>query len=391
VQTTPADIRDDALLRLLGGILRLDVNGTAGSSIRLQLLRPGFPWQALVELAWQQGVLLPLIFALTTRALSPPIPRSIKRDDHVSVRLKKVYALHLAHRKRQQQQLQEILLALARAGVVPLILKGARYLVDPVGKWSEARAMGDFDILIQRGDTESTQAALIAAGYRQVRGQAVYVSAHHLVPLEHSDHPMTLEIHVDALTSAAAKFMSTARIWSYATTTDASGFLVLPPIWQAVHCLLHHQVQDRGHPLRKLCIKGLWEWSMLAHGFNGHEWSVIRNHMRAAGAVHILDSWSVQSHQLFGVDVPWLPEISMDARRHADATLRGALRPYWMRRAGEIADELKISFARETLAVKYEVAPGRVSLAHVGRNLLHLLQRHRGNALRRLTGHGRQP
>jgi hypothetical protein len=392
VQTTPPDIRDSKLLRLLGEILRSDVDGSNTSGLRLQLMGSGFSWQALVDLALGQGVLLPLIFALTARMLSPPIPRSIKNDSHVSVRLERVYTIHLEYRKREKEQLEELLLVLERARVAPLILKGARYLVDPVGAWGEARAMGDFDLLVRRSDSERAHAALTAAGYRQMPGNAApFESAHHLPPLEHPDHPMALEIHLDPLTPTAGKIMGTREVWAHASKAEAGAFFVLPPAWHAVHGLLHHQVQDRGHAQYKLCIKGLWEWSVLAHAFTDDDWRLVRTHMRAARALDILDSWSIQSHRLFGLEPPWLTEISATARRHADATLRRAFRPYWMRRAGQIADELKVSFARETLAAKYDVAPGHVSLEHAARNLMELVQRHHGNVLQRLTGYGRQP
>jgi hypothetical protein len=70
---TPADIQDSAQLRLLGDILQPDMNVSAIGALRLRLMQPGFSWQALVELALGQGVLLPLIFALTKRSLLPPI------------------------------------------------------------------------------------------------------------------------------------------------------------------------------------------------------------------------------------------------------------------------------------------------------------------------------
>lgn len=392
MQTTPAEIPDPALLQLLGEILRPDASGSATSGLRLQLLRPGFSWRALIELALEQGVLLPLTFALTTRALSPPIPRSTGWDDHVSVQLNRVYALHLAHREREQRQLQLLIELLGRAGVAVLLLKGARYLVDPVADWSDARAMGDFDILIHRGDVTRAETNLVSAGYRRVTDRAApYQAAQHLQPLQHPDHPMTVEIHVGALTPAGDRILSTGQVWDRAKPAESSAALVLPTAWHALHGLLHHQVQDRGHALRKLCVKGLWEWSMLARTFADDDWIAIRTQMRAAGALDVLDSWSIQSCRLFGLEPPWRAEISATARHHADATLRRASRPRWIRRAGQLADELGVSFARETLAIKYDVPLTRVSLQHAGRNFMELLQRHRGGLLRRLTGDRRQP
>jgi hypothetical protein len=271
-----------------------------------------------------------------------------------------------------------------------LVLKGARYLADPVGGWCEARAMGDFDVLIRPCDSKRAEAALDAAGYRRVPDKTT-PSPHHLHPLQHPDHPMTLEIHIDPLTPAAARILSTRQVWDLARTGDAGAFLVLPPAWHALHGLLHHQIQDRGHVLYKLCIKGLWEWSMLARAFTADDWNMTRAHMRTAGELDVLNSWSLQSHRLFGLEPPWLSEISAAAWHHAEVTLRRASEPYWIRRAGEVADEFGVSFARESLAIKYDVAPAQVSLQHAGWNLMELLQRHRGGLLRRLTGNGRQP
>jgi hypothetical protein len=390
VQTTHPDIADLDLLRVLGEILRPGPDETETSALRSRLLRPGFSWQALVDLALAQGVLLPLIQALSTRALSPPIPRSFTNDRHVSVRLQRVYSLHLDYRKRQQTQLQQLLEIFVQANIAPLLLKGVRYLAEPAGDWREARTMGDFDMLVHHDDAGRAQAALIDAGYRVAPSRAPYRAPHHLAPLEHPSHPMSLELHVEALIPTAQHLLSSRQVWALATRSDPEGFFVLPPAWHALHGLLHHQVQDRGHALRKLCVKGLWEWSMLASRFTPHDWNALRDHIAAAGALDVLDSWSVLAAWLLRLEAPWLPDASAEARRHAELMLRRAFDPYWLRRTGEVADQLRLSFARETLAAKYEVSPAEISLAHVGRNLVELAQRHQGGMLRRLTGSGGQ-
>lgn len=385
MQTHP-DIADPDLLRLLGAILGPGTDTVQTSTLRLQLWRPGFPWQALVELALAQGVLLPLIRALNARALSLPIPRSFRHDSHVSLRLERVYSLHLAYRDRQVLQLQRLQDILEQAGVTALLLKGGRYLAEPAGDWREARTMGDFDLLIRPDEAAPAQAALAGAGYRPTSGPAPYRAPHHLAPLEHPDHPMSLELHVAALVPAAQHALSTGEVWALATRSAAGGFLVLPAAWHALHGLLHHQLQDRGHVLRKLCIKGLWEWSMLASTFTPEDWRALRGRMGAADALDMLDSWSLLAARLFALNAPGLADASAAAHRHADQTLRRALGPYWLRRTAQIADDVKLSFARETLAAKYKVSPTEVSLAHVGRNLVELARRHQGGVLRRLTG-----
>jgi hypothetical protein len=388
---TPAEIRDSALLKLLGDILRPDIDPTATGAMRLRLMHQGFSWQALVDLARGQGVLLPLVFALNARGLLPPIPRSIKyRDSHVTARLGEIYRQHLAQRQSDKRQLEEVLLVLEDAGIVPLILKGARYLVAPVASWCEARSMADFDILLQPSNAERAFTLLKAQGYRQFPSAGFNYGpnfSHHLPALQHPSQLAAVEIHTHALSVAGQRIMSTQHVWARATKAGNGSFFVLPIGWHALHGLLHHQVQDRGHVQRALNIKALWEWTMLAREFTGDDWDAIRAHMREARAADVLDSWLMQSHRLFGREIPSFLEISASARAHADATFRLASRPYWIRRTKYITDQLRASFARETLANKYGIPPSRVSLLHAGKNLMDLLRRHHGNMLQRLTGY----
>ena len=388
--TTPADIRDRALLGLLGDILQPEIAPAAIGALRLRLMQSGFSWQALVDLAREQGVLLPLTYALSERTLLPPVPRSIANTaNHVGVRLTEAYAQHLSWREADRRQLEDILRILGGIGTMPLLLKGARYLIAPLGPWCAARSMGDLDILVRSDDAARAFAALKAEGYREMMEDgAAYgpAYAYHLPPLVHADHALPVEIHVDALAAAGRRIMSTEQVWSRATRHDGAPFFALPSRWHALHGLLHHQIQDRGHLQRVLSIKALWEWTMLAQAFTESDWEAIRTHMRTAHALDVLDSWQLQAQRLFGLETPGDWEASAAARAHADATFRKAFRPYWLRRTGYVADQIRASFARETLASKYDVPLSRVSLLHAGRNLMDLLRRHHGNLLQRLTG-----
>jgi len=391
VLTTPGDIGDGAILALLGELLRPEFDPAATGALRVRMMGPAFSWQALVDLARGQGVLLPLTFALSAKKLLPPIPRSMAGlDHHVGVVLDRTYAQHLAWRQSDQRQLDEVLRLLGGIGTPPLLLKGARYLVDPLGAWCEARTMSDIDILLPPDHAKTAFSALLAEGYRQmVDDEFVYgpTHSHHLPALVHPDHALAVEIHTDALSVAGRRLLPTELVWSHASSPAADGrCLVLPPVWHALHGLLHHQVQDRGHIQRTLNLKALWEWTMLARAFTATDWETVGAFARQAGATDVLDSWLLQAERLLG-SAPPLPRTSApSATAHADATLRLAFQPYWLRRARSVADQLRTSFARETLAGKYDVAPTQVSLRHAVRNIADLLRRHRGNVLLRLTG-----
>jgi len=359
--------------------------------MRLRLMNQGFSWQSLVDLASEQDVLPPLILALSERGLLLPVPRSTKSggESHVTARFEVIYRQHLERRKREKRQLEKILSVLDDAGIVTLILKGARYLVAPVGSWCEARAMRDIDLLVRSGDGERALSALVVAGYQS--GPHVALKHHHLPELWRPGEPIALEIHTEAHSFDAERVMSTEHVWEYAVKLGTGTFLVMPNRWHALHCMLHHQISDHGYRRRILAVKALWEWTMLARDFSREDWDAIVGHMEAAGALDMLASWLMQAHRLFGVEIPALVVVSPDARANADATFRLASTPHWMRRTRFIADQLRFSFARETLAMRYGIPRSRVSLMDAGRYVAHLFRQHRGRVLLRLTGHRDRP
>jgi hypothetical protein len=197
----------------------------------------------------------------------------------------------------------------------------------------------------------------------------------------------TGDAHTDALADVGQRFLSTAHVWSQARKIDGSSFLVMPIVWQAVHCLLHHQISDHGYGRRILAVRALWEWAMLSRGFSHDDWHTIESHMQAANAPDVLGSWLMQTHLLFGVEIPAFIAISPDAHANAEATLRLASAPHWRRRARFIGDQLRFSFARDTLAMRYGIPPSQVSVVDAGRYLGHLVRRHRGAMFRRLVGY----
>ncbi len=385
MELLPPSIRNPEHLALLADILNTDADRAANPSLRVRLMRPDFSWQALVDLAAQQDVLPPLIHALSERALLPPLPQRATGDDHVTLRLQECYRDHLARRALQTAQLQNILRRLNGAEIFPLILKGARYLLKPVGSWSEARTFRDIDILLRPGDAERAFALLVAEGYYRP-GEAYMRNYHHLPDLERPGEPASVEIHTAALSMTGQAAMSTDFVWRHAIEAADGAFFVLPTKWQALHCLLHHQLCDRGHARRILALKPLWEWTMLTQHCSRDDWEDIEGHIRAAAALDLVGSWLVQAQRLFGVPPPPAVAISTRAAQNAAATLKRASARHWRRRSGFVVDQLRYSFSKDMLAARYGKAPETISLADAGRYLLVLLRQHRGNLLRRLVG-----
>jgi hypothetical protein len=390
----PPRISDPELLASLADILAVRAEAADTARLRLRLIGKTTSWQALVDLADRQGTVIPFIWALMRRSLLLPLPSSMVGADaaaHPTTQLTAIYDRHIARRRDQRDQLVAIIAALNRANVIPLLLKGARYLVAPVGPWCEARDMRDIDLLVRADDVRPTVDALQAAGYAF---EAEFVPVdHHLPELWLAGCPSAVEIHTEALAFSARKILATEEVWRRGRRVSTPGgtFFALPGEWHLLHGLLNHQISDRGHVRRILAVKPLWEFAMLGSGLSEQDWRSIAGHMAASGHADVLGSWIVQATRLFGLVRPPAIDISLEARAHADATIAHAGASDWLRRGYFLADQLRFGFAKETLAVRYRLGEAEVSLATVGRHLLFLARRYRGRMLRRLTGGGDRP
>lgn len=385
----PPRISQPAIFGLLVDSLAVRPSGADTAGLRLRLLDPATSWQALTDCALGQDALFPLIWALHRRSLLLPLPKAAthhRGGDHPTRALAAVYEQHLARLRAQRAQLVAIIAALSAAGIVPLMLKGARYLVAPVGPWCEARSMRDIDLLVRKHEAPAAMAALEREGYRSDRQFGPMDQ--HLPELWKEGCPSAVEIHIEALSFSARKLLATDVVWERATRvmTEAGAVLVLPLEWHLLHGLLNHQVSDRGHARRLLAIKALWEFAMLADALPEEAWRSIADHMAARDGADVLGSWLVQAATLLGLAYPSGVAVSAEARAHAQRTFAHAARPDWVRRGFFLADQLRFGFARETMAVRYGLAESDVSPLTAARHARFLMRYYRGQVLRRLTG-----
>lgn len=366
----PPTITDADLLALLGSVLALAPAPQATAALRLRSFQPGFSWQALVDLALAHEVLPPLIFALQTRSLLPPLPASLceaARSSHVTSRLDAAYAEHLDRQTDLRQQLVAALAALNANGIVPVLLKGAVHLTLPQSGWHGARAMRDLDILVRGGEAQRANTILSKLGYRADPNPPPH--DRHLPELHLPGRAGAVEIHTEALSFPARFALTTEEVFARAERWSFAGanFQVLPPQWHALHGLLHHQSADRGHARRMLAIKGLWEFANVGAETPPPGWDAIIAHARQRNILDMLSSWSVQTNRLFGLEAPAALLRHDAGRKHAAATFRRARASYGLRQALFIADKLSFAFAPETLALRYgNRNAGAAALSHIG-------------------------
>jgi hypothetical protein len=389
VEILPPTVSEPHLLALVGRILAAQGSSESTAALRRQLWAPAFSWQALTAVADAQGVLIPLIHALRRQVLLPPVPRGLdaaRRAEFVTESLERAWRDHAARREDMSAQLSAILAALNGAGIVPLLLKGARFLLGPDDTWRQARTMRDIDILVPRPAAAQAMQLLSCLGYR-ARGQEE-VTDQHLPELVFEGRAGAVEVHIEALGFRGRRILPTERLTALASPASFRGrqCLVLPPEWQLLVGLLHHQASDDGHRQETLALKGLWEFAMLGDELADAGWRAIGAHMAEAGAADMLGSWLMQAQTLFGLRPPAGVAISRSARAHAQSTLQRAALPYWRRRMGFVARQLRNGFSAEAIAVRYGLRSGEVGIAHRVRHGGFLMRRYRSRALQRLLG-----
>lgn len=389
MELLPPDISSERSLALLSDILRVDCTLQDTSTLRAKLFANDFSWQVLVDFASSHGLLAPFVLELRQRSLLLPLPRAVRGaniDGHVSSRLEAAYAQHLARRNELREQLSEVLAALNLRRIVPLLIKGARYLTDGCAPWCEARGMRDLDILVRQEDASSAIEALRAIGY--ACGHDLSPTDHHLPEMTKPGRCVPVELHTHALGFAGRMLFATEHVWAVSSTGRLGdhAFRLLPDEWQLLHALLHHQVSDRGYARHILAIKDLWEFANLGHALPQEKWCSIAAHMERGGGSEFLDSWIVQAGRLFGLAPPAGVAISATARHHAEATLRRARSPYWLRRALFVADKLRFAFSPKTLAVRYRLDEGDWGATATAKHIGFLFRLHRGNVFKRLIG-----
>lgn len=389
MELLPPSIDDPDMLGLLGEILSVGAPPSSRLSLRLRMMAPDFSWSALFALASQQGILIPMIYALRRDGLLLPVrtaASAAERDSHVTAQLEEAYREHRARQADLTEQMRAIVAALNDAGIEPLLLKGCRHLLAPMTPWCEARSMRDLDLCVPPERLGEAVEVLETLGYRSLEDGNPF--DHHAPAMALPGRHGAVEIHADALALGGRKVLATAEIWRLCEKVSAPGgtFHVLPPPWHLLHGLLHHQVAERGHRRRLLALKGLFEFASLGASMAPQGWREISAHMSAREQAVVLGSWLRQAETLFGLVPPEAGFVDQAARDHAHETLTRARQPYGRRRIGFIIDQIRFAFSRETLAHRYGIGPGDVSAGTALRQIASLLARYGFGIVTRVAG-----
>jgi hypothetical protein len=292
------------------------------AALRLRLMAGG--WAPTLALAADLRLLPALAMAARDKGLTAGIP-AIRQNGQLSVTAALEQALdeHAARSAILRQRLIEILAALARRGIHPLLLKGARSLWTGTPQW---RTLRDLDLLVVPPATTLAGEAVLGMGYRPSTEAAGLIGWHHGEELYRDDLPGWIEIHSRAGINRVELVLPTPHLIAAAVAAPGPGGAlarILPPAHNILHCLTHHHIGHRGDYSDQIDFKGLYEFAADIETLDEPG----RAALLAAAASHprlmaALDLWLAAAADVFRLDMrtPFRP--APDAQRHWSGMVR---------------------------------------------------------------------
>ena len=248
------DERLDLLIRVLSFNSDLESIG----NLRAELLGDLSAIEAMMQAASRRHLQSAAVYQLAEKGILPS-PRSVKMTTGSVLSL--MSELDEQFRQRRAalaNALHEVIEALNRAGVQPLVLKGSMSLISGSPEW---RFQRDIDFAVEPAVADAVLAALRACGFR-VR-EDMEQRPHHLKPMQRDDIPGLLEPHIRLAGDRARAvlpddvLMGAVRECRWRgvryKAMSNSGFLL--------HGLAHHYFQNMGFIYCNVSLKGLLEKS----------------------------------------------------------------------------------------------------------------------------------
>ncbi|MGI6245815.1 MAG: nucleotidyltransferase family protein [Pseudochelatococcus sp.] len=201
----------------------------------------GIDGKAVLRLALQHRIAPYLAGLAADPAIGPVLPRDLRGL------LATVRDANAERNARLLRQVEEALALLNRAGIEPVLLKGAARLADGVHDDIAARFMQDLDFLIPRQRLEDAARILRAAGYRPVEPADPNGREHHHLPgLWHEQVEASIELHREVAGSRWRHLLPTDDFIIRSTAIPIGGCVARLPapsdslVHLAVHGLLAH-------------------------------------------------------------------------------------------------------------------------------------------------------
>jgi hypothetical protein len=298
-------------------------------------------WQELVSLSSRHLVTPALAWVIKDDPALPPDVR-----DYFAA----IFELTTERNIGIQAALAETIAALNRAGIEPMLLKGAAGLAAALYPHHGARIFGDIDLLI-RADRLSEASALLAdIGFAPTPQPQWVALAHHHLPMHlHPGRIAGVELHREVLPPGHRALADAAAFFAGARMIDTRGgraLLPSPTDW-AAHIIAHGQIIDGGYARGVPQLRQLLDLVMLrARDEARIDWQQLERRFGRARAGAVLRDALGLAELLF--DQPPPPGLRTDPAAVAERLRTSLERP--RTRLPAVAAGMIASYARQLQA-----------------------------------------
>lgn len=339
--------------------------------LRGDMAAGGLAWDEVLRIADREMLSALLCSALAAKGLLDAVPEGIRGP------LQRRLTINGVRNERIKRQASEIIAALNRTGIEPIILKGGLHLFESTPADLGTRMMRDLDFVVPKDELDQAVECLSAIGYRpDLEGEKW---TYHYRPLARVGEFAPIDVH--RYVGEQKDILPHGEAWREAVPVPAGDLRLraLCPTHRVFHNIFHSQVQDRGHELGIIYPRQLYA---LADLCTSHEsaidWDSLLRRMDGQRLGPHLRARMYQAARLFDVPLPRALSPTLGARFHHRRCLVQLRRRWLMRLVHEWAAATQ-PFKRHAMDLIYGCGTNPIKVnAYRVRHAWYLLRKYRG-------------
>jgi Uncharacterised nucleotidyltransferase len=245
--------------------------GEASDELRATVHSTKVDWERVVGIASSHFVLPAMAAALRDLGLLRAV------EDELAAFLEAVHAANLERNDDLRDELAAAVRILNRAGIEPVLLKGAIRLVDRLYPDQGWRMLRDLDLLVPDARLTAAGRAFEEAGYARVEDGA-FRRATGICQID--PHTVLFDGSRQVRLLRAVDVLAASHPLAFGDLT-----VRIPSVeHQLVHLIGHGQLRHCGHAIGRICLRDRLEAAALSHwGREAVDWQAVSRRFVAAG------------------------------------------------------------------------------------------------------------
>lgn len=286
---------------------------------------PRMPIELLIEFSSQH---------LVTPALAWCLKDAANNSADARAYFAAVLELNTTHNAGILDGLARVLAALNKAGIQPILLKGAAHLVEGIYPAPGIRIVGDIDLLVATDEAAAATAALHAIGF--VTPPTPVSKTHHHLPMMH-DHEARLTVEIHTRVEHRLPDLIAPYAWFRQNTRQLPfrglRALLPDPTRIIAHNVIHGQLNHENEREGMIGLRQLLDFALIRarHGAR-IDWPELERRFARGGADEVLATYVAFAKKLLGQPAP---RMKSRPRAAAMETLRRTADPAASRKKGK--------------------------------------------------------